>query len=140
MVFFAGEKAYRWVLCFGLILWVGEERLPREAAADDGVISPAEFSGSLAKTVKGRQYHAPVFAKRDRFRLEYKYVIRTERGCTSIEIIRLDNSETCYLLAQRKELLVTGLDPDDLLPIRPVLPGEMDRVMVGDATTAGRAA
>ena len=33
---------------------------------------------------------------------------------------------------------MTGLDPDDLLPIRPALPGERDRLLVGAATTAGR--
>ena len=95
--------------------------------------------GSLVKTVKGRQYHAQVLAKGDRLRLEYKYAIRTERGYAAIEIIRLDKSETWYLLAQQKELLVTGLDPDDLLPIRPALPGEQDRFLIGDATAAGRA-
>ena len=101
----------------------GGEGLPCYAAVDGGAIPSVEFSGSLVKTVKGRQYHAQVFAKGDRLRLEYKYAIRTERGYAAIEIIRLDKSETWYLLAQQKELLVTGLDPDDLLPIRPPLPG-----------------
>jgi hypothetical protein len=133
-----GKKARRWGLCLGLVLWVGQEGMPCYAAADDGAIPSVEFSGSLVKTVKGRQYHAQVFAKGDRLRLEYKYAIRTERGYAAIEIIRLDKSETWYLLAQQKELLVTGLDPDDLLPIRPALPGERDRLLVGDATTAGR--
>ena len=41
-------------------------------------------------------------------------------------------------MAQQKELLVIGLDPDDLLPIRPALPEERDRLLVGAATTAGR--
>jgi hypothetical protein len=134
-----GEKACRWGLCLGLVLWVGQEVMPCSAAADDGAIPSIEFSGSLVKTVKGRQYHAQVFAKGDRLRLEYKYAIRTERGYAAIEIIRLDKLETWYLLAQQKELLVTGLDPDDLLPIRPALPGERDRILVGDATAAGRA-
>lgn len=57
----------------------------------------------------------------------------------AIEIIRLDKSQNLYLLAQQKELVATGLDPDDLLLIRPPLPGERDRVLVEDATTAGRA-
>ncbi|HWI68401.1 MAG TPA: hypothetical protein VNS88_08470 [Nitrospiraceae bacterium] len=127
------------MFCLGLILWLGQEGLPSNEANDDGAISSAEFSGSVVKTVKGRQYHAQVFAKRYRLRLEYTHAIRTERGYTSIEIIRLDKSETWYLLAHRKELLVIGLDSDNLLPILPVLPGEMDRVMVGDATTAARA-
>ena len=134
-----GEKAWRWGLCLGLVLWVGQESMPRHVVADAAVSSPVEFSGSLVKTVKGRQYHAQVFAKGDRLRLEYKYAIRTERGYAAIEIIRLDKSETWYLLAQQKELLVTGMDPEDLLPIRPTLPGERDRILVGDATAAGRA-
>ena len=133
-----GKKARRWGLCLGFVLWVGLEGMPCYAAADDGAIPSVEFSGSLVKTVKGRQYHAQVFAKGDRLRLEYKYAIRTERGYAAIEIIRLDKSETWYLLAQQKELLVTELDPDDLLPIRPALPGERDRLLVGDAATAGR--
>ncbi|RPH76422.1 MAG: hypothetical protein EHM80_14670 [Nitrospiraceae bacterium] len=138
MSFVAGEKACRWGLCLGLVLWVGQDGLSCDAAAGDRAIHSTEFSGSLVKTVKGRQYHAQVFAKGDRVRLEYKYAIRTERGYAAIEIIRLDKSETWYLLAQLKELLVTGLDPDDLLPIRPPLPGERDRILIGDATTAGR--
>ena len=133
------EKARRWGLCLGLVLWMGQGGMPCDAGADDVAISPPEFSGSLVKTVKGRRYQAQVFAKGDRLRLEYKYAIRTERGYAAIEIIRLDRSETWYLLAQQKELLVTGLDLEDLLPIRPALPGERERVLVGDATAAGRA-
>jgi hypothetical protein len=138
MSIFAGEKACRWGLCLGLVLWAGQEGTHCFAAAEDAAIPSVAFSGSLVKTVKGRQYHAQVFGKEDRLRLEYKYAIRTERGYAAIEIIRLDKSETWYLLAQQKELLVTGLDPDDLLPIRPALPGERDRLLVGAATTAGR--
>jgi hypothetical protein len=139
MSFVAGKEACKWGLCLWLVLWVGQEVLPCYAAADDAAIFSVEFSGSLVKTIKGRQYHAQVFAKEDRVRLEYKYALRTERGHAAIEIIRLDKSETWYLLAQQKELLVTGLDPDDLLPVWPALPGERDRLLVGDATVAGRA-
>ena len=139
MTFITGEKACSWGLCLGLVLWVGQEVMHCSAAADDGAIPSVEFSGSLIKSIQGRQYHAQVYAKGDRLRLEYKYAIRTEHGYAAIEIIRLDKSETWYLLAQQKVLLVTGLDPDDLLPIRPALPGERDRLLVGDATTAGRA-
>jgi hypothetical protein len=135
-----GEKTWRYGLCLWLVLWVGQEGVSCYAAADDGIIPSVEFSGSLVKTVKGRQYHAQVFAKEDRLRLEYKYAIRTERGYAAIEIIRLDKSETWYLLAQQKELLVTGLDSEDLLPIRSALPGERDRLLVGDSTAAGREA
>ena len=57
-----GKKARRWGLCLGLVLWVGHE-IPCYAAADDAAIPSVEFSGSLVKTVKGRQYHATVFAR-----------------------------------------------------------------------------
>ncbi len=49
-------------------------------------------------------------------------------------------AEAWYLLAQQKELLVTPLDPDDVLPMQPALPGEHSRTLVGDATAVGRAA
>ncbi|MEO5956940.1 MAG: hypothetical protein ABIR36_14795 [Nitrospiraceae bacterium] len=114
--------------------------MPRHVLADDVATPLVEFSGSLVKKIKGKQYQAQVFAKGDRLRLEYKYAIRTDRGYASIEIIRLDRSESWYLLAQQKEILVAGLDPDDLLPISQALPGEQERILVGDATTAGRAA
>lgn len=42
--------------------------------------------------------------KMDRVRLEYKYAIRTKRGYAAIKIIRLDKSETWYLLVQQKKL------------------------------------
>ena len=99
-----------------------------------------EFSGTIIKQVNGKKYQAQVFAKGDRLRFEYKYAIRTDRGYAAIEIIRLDRSETWYLLAQQKELLVTPLNPDDVLPIRATLPGERSRILVGDATAAGHPA
>ncbi|HKC94215.1 MAG TPA: hypothetical protein VKB81_09390 [Nitrospira sp.] len=102
--------------------------------------SQKEFSGALLKQVNGKKYQAQVFAKGDRLRLEYKYAIRTDYGYAAIEIIRLDQSEAWYLLAQQKELLVTPLDPDDVLPMRASLPGERGRTLIGDATAAGRAA
>lgn len=102
--------------------------------------SQKEFSGSILKQVNGKKYQAQVFAKGDRLRLEYKYAIRTDYGYASIEIIRLDQSEAWYLLAQQKELLVTPVDPDDVLPMQASLPGERGRTLVGDATAAGRAA
>ena len=99
-----------------------------------------EFSGTLIKQVEGRRHQAQVFAKRDRIRLEYKYALKTDYGYAAIEIVRLDKAETWYLLAQRKELLVTSVDPDDVLPVQPALPGEKERVLVGDATAVGRPA
>lgn len=101
---------------------------------------PPDFSGSLIKKAEGRRHLAQVFAKGDRLRLEYRYALKTDRGYAAIEIIRLDKLETWYVLAQRKELLVTPLDPKEALPIRPMLPGEKRRVFVGAARASGREA
>jgi hypothetical protein len=117
-------------------LWPLEHR----AAAGESYPRQPEFSGTIIKQVNGKKHQAQVFAKGDRLRLEYKYAIRTEHGYAAIEIVRLDQSETWYLLAQQKELLVTPLDPDDVLPMTASLPGERDRSLVGDATAAGRTA
>ena len=110
------------------------------AMAGETLPRQLEFSGTIIKQVNGKKYQAQVFAKGDRLRFEYKYAIRTDRGYAAIEIIRLDRSETWYLLAQQKELLVTPLNPDDVLPIRATLPGERSRILVGDATAAGHPA
>jgi hypothetical protein len=109
-------------------------------ASDTAIAHPREFSGTVIKQVNGKKYEAQVFAKGDRLRLEYKYAIRTDYGYAAIEIIRLDLVEAWYLLAQRKELLVTTLDADDVLPIEPTLPGEHSRTLAGDATAVGRTA
>ena len=101
---------------------------------------PQEFSGTIIKQVNGKKYQAQVFAKGDRLRLEYKYAIRTNYGYASIEIIRLDRAEVWYLLAQQRELLVIPLDPDDVLPLQPVLPGERSRMLIGEARAVDRAA
>jgi hypothetical protein len=108
--------------------------------ANETLSSQHEFSGSIIKQVNGKKYQAQVYVKGDRLRLEYKYAIRTDYGYAAIEIIRLDRSEAWYLLAQQKELLVTPLNPDDVLPLQAALPGERGRTMVGDATAAGRTA
>ena len=140
MLISLGTKTWRWGLYLGLALWVGQASMPWHVLADDAAPPLVEFSGLLVKKIKGKQYQAQVFAKGDRLRLEYKYAIRTERGYAAIEIIRLDKSETWYLLAQQKEFLVTGLDPEDLLPVSQALPGEQKRILVGDAMAAGRTA
>lgn len=124
------------ILLFGAPTWL----LISSAIAKEAISKRHEFSGSILKQVNGKKYQAQVFAKGDRLRLEYKYAIRTEYGYASIEIIRLDQSEAWYLLAQQKELLVTPVDPDDVLPMQASLPGERGRTLVGDATAAGRAA
>jgi hypothetical protein len=124
------------VLLFGPLTWL----LTNPAIANESVSSQHEYSGSIIKQVNGKKYQAQVFAKGDRLRLEYKYAIRTDYGYAAIEIIRLDQSEAWYLLAQQKELLVTPLDPDDVLPMQASLPGERGRTLIGDATAVGRAA
>jgi hypothetical protein len=108
--------------------------------AEPPIVHPHEFSGTLIKQVNGKKYQAQVFAKGDRLRLEYKYALRTDYGYAGIEIIRLDLAEAWYLLAQQKELLVTPLDPDEVLPIEPTLPGERSRTLVGEGTAVGRTA
>lgn len=110
------------------------------ALGSDSVLQAVEFSGTLIKQVNGRRHQAQVFAKGDRIRLEYKYALKTDYGYAAIEIVRLDKAETWYLLAQRKELLVTPVDADDVLPVHPTLPGEQERILVGEATAVGRAA
>jgi hypothetical protein len=114
---------------------------PAVPAVDETHTASAyEFSGTIIRQVNGKKSQAQVFAKGDRLRLEYKYAILTDYGYAAIEIIRLDRAEAWYLLAQRKELLVTPLDPDDVLPMHPVLPGERSRTLVGEATAVGRVA
>ncbi len=99
---------------------------------------PIEFSASLVKRVEGRRFEAQVFAKSDRIRLEYKYAVKTELGYSSIEIIRLDQRESWFVVAQRRQILPVPVKPEEILPIQPSLPGEKSRTLVGDATTIGR--
>ncbi|HEY6085807.1 MAG TPA: hypothetical protein VIU63_10455 [Nitrospira sp.] len=99
-----------------------------------------EFSGSIVKKINGKRYQAQIYCKGSLLRLEYQYAIRTERGFSSIEIVRPDDAEVWYLLAQQKELLVIPLEADDVLPTRPELPGERDRILVGESSVAGRQA
>jgi hypothetical protein len=122
------------VYCSAALSW------PASAYSEAPRSGPVEFSGSLVKQVNGKRFQAQVFAKGDRLRVEYKYALRTDHGYAAIEIIRPDQSETWYLLAQQKELLVTPLNPDDVLPIRPALAGERTRTAIGEATAAGRPA
>jgi hypothetical protein len=131
------RKTSLWVfLAWILATFAG---VPIRSHADPSLLH-TDFSGTLVKDVQGKRFEAQVFGKGNRLRLEYKHALRTERGYSAVEIIRLDRSETWYLLAQQKELLVTPLDPDEVVPIRPELPGERSRVLVGEATCAGRPA
>jgi len=106
----------------------------------DSPSAPVEFSGTIIKQVNGKKHQAQVFAKGDRLRLEYKYAIKTDYGYAAIEIVRFDQSEVWYLLAQQKELLVMPLNVDDALPLQASLPGEKERLVVGEATAVGRPA
>jgi len=112
--------------------------MPQDGLGPSPPSQQAEFSGSLVKRVEGRRSEAQVFAKGDRLRLEYKYAVKTELGYSSIEIIRLDKHESWFLLAQRRQILPVPIKSEDTLPIQPALPGEIQRTLVGDATTIGR--
>ena len=133
---FVNSRSFLHASVFAAALWL--PLIP--AVAEQPTADSREFSGSIIKQVNGKKYQAQIFAKEDRLRFEYKYAIRTDYGYAGIEIIRLDLGEAWYLLAQRKELLVTPLDPDDVLPIEPALPGERSRTLIGEATVADRAA
>lgn len=130
------KSGFLLVSTFTATLWFP----PVPAISETYIASSHEFSGSIIKQVNGKKYQAQVFAKGDRLRLEYKYAIRTDHGYSAIEIIRLDRAEAWYLLAQQRELLVVPLDPEDVLPLEPALPGERSRTLVGEATAVGRAA
>lgn len=125
-------------LVLALSLSNGWPDLP--VAAVDVPHDQVEFSGTIVKQVNGKRFHAQVFSKGSCLRLEYKYALRTDFGYAAIEIIRLDRSESWYLLAQRKELLVVPLDPEKILLIRAELPGERSGAVLGDVMVAGRAA
>jgi hypothetical protein len=125
--------------CWPLLIFLAALTGPA-AYADGPAPRHPEFSGTVTKQVNGKRFQAQVFAKADRLRLEYKYALRTPYGYAAIEIIRPDRAETWYVLAQKKELLVTPLNADDVLPIQPTLPGERSRTAVGEAAAAGRAA
>jgi hypothetical protein len=122
-----------------LLAVVSAAVVPPIHAADESALAK-DFSATLVKQVNGKKYQAQVFSKGDRLRLEYKYAIRTEHGYAAIEIIRLDQAETWYVLAQQRELLVAPIDPDDVLPMQAALPGERERTSIGEAVAAGRPA
>jgi hypothetical protein len=130
-------KIWWWTHAFLVSCWILSVVAAVTGWAGDASLPP-DFSGSLVKKTEGRRHQAQVFAKGDRLRLEYQYALKTHRGYAAIEIIRLDKLEAWYVLAQRKELLVTPLDPKEVLPIRPTLPGEKQRVLVGAARAGGR--
>lgn len=134
-------RLFRWALRGLLAIWLFVVASP--VVAEDGsswspTAGQAEFSGTVTKQVEGRRFEAQVFAKGDRMRLEYKYAIKTELGYSTIEIIRLDQRETWYLLARRKQILAVPVKPEEILPLQPHLPGEQSRTLIGDATTIGR--
>lgn len=131
----ARDGCLAWSLCLSAVSYAGAQDGPLVLP----IVPQAEFSASLVKRVEGRRFEAQVFAKGDRIRLEYKYAVRTELGYSSIEIIRLDKRESWFLLAQRRQILPVPVKPEEILPIQPNLPGEINRSLVGEATTIGRA-
>ena len=128
------------LLLFALLFACPVQAQPAQPAPDKTASSPAEFSASLVKQVQGRRSYATVFAKADRLRIAYKYAVKTELGYAGIEIVRLDKLETWFILAQHRQILVSPVQVEEVLPIRPRLPGERRRLLIGDATAAGRSA
>lgn len=91
-------------------------------AGDTPSLGP-DFSGTLVTRVDGKTYHAHVFGKGDRLRLEYRDAVQTELGFSAIEIIRVDLAERWFLLPQQKLILVLPV-ADDALSIGATLVGE----------------
>ncbi len=60
----------------------------------------AEFSGSLVKTVKGRQYHAQVFRRDIVYGWNTGMPFGLSMGMRQSKSSGLEKSETWYLLAQ----------------------------------------
>lgn len=133
----------QWIICGArLLAVVGIVTLSMISSIVEGGdtrSAETEYSGTLIKRVGGKNYHAQVFVKGDRLRLEYTYAIRTELGFSAIEIIRPDLGERWYVLPQPKQLLVLPIT-EDALSMRVELVGETSRTTVGDATVGGRAA
>lgn len=132
------RRTSRSLLLFLVYMATVLPRVPCTESGDIPSLGP-EFSGTLVMRISGKTYHAQVFGKEDRLRLEYRYAVRTELGFSAIEIIRLDLGERWYLLPQQKVLLVMPVT-EDTVPIRAKLAGETNRIPVGEASVARRTA
>lgn len=88
----------------------------------------------------GRLREAQLFVKGDRYRLEHRGGVRTDLGYAGVSIVRLDKQEVWFLLSQRRQFLVVPIRPDHRLPLTSHLEGETSRLLIGDASSAGRPA
>lgn len=99
-----------------------------------------EFSAKVVQRSDGRLQEAQLFVKGDRYRLEHRGGVRTDLGYAGVSIVRLDKQEVWFLLSQRRQFLVVPIRPDHRLPLTSHLEGETSRVLIGDASSAGRPA
>ena len=99
-----------------------------------------EFSARVIQRSDGRLREAQLFVKRDRYRLEHRGGVRTDLGYAGVSIVRLDKQEVWFLLSQRRQFLVVPVRPEHRLPLTSRLEGETSRLLIGDASSAGRSA
>ncbi len=99
-----------------------------------------EFSAKVVQRSDGRSREAQLFVKGDRYRLEHRGGVRTDLGYAGVSIVRLDKQEVWFLLSQRRQFLVVPIRPDHRLPLASHLEGETSRLLIGDASSAGRPA
>lgn len=99
-----------------------------------------EFSAKVVQRSDGRLREAQLFVKGDRYRLEHRGGVRTDLGYAGVSIVRLDKQEVWFLLSQSRQFLVVPIRPDHRLPLTSRLEGETSRLLIGDASSAGRPA
>jgi len=99
-----------------------------------------EFSAKVIHRSDGRVREAQLFVKGDRYRLEHRGGVRTDLGYAGVSIVRLDKQEVWFLLSQHRQFLVVPIRPDHRLPLTSRLDGETSRLLIGDASAAGRPA
>ena len=112
--------------------------LPR--TADKAPQVHLEFSAKLVQRSDGRLREAQLFVKGDRYRLEHRGGVRTDLGYAGVSIVRLDRQEVWFLLSQHRQFLVVPIRADHRLPLTSHLEGETNRLLIGDASAAGRPA
>lgn len=99
-----------------------------------------EFSAKVIQRSGGRLREAQLFVKGDRYRLEHRGGVQTDLGYAGVSIVRLDKQEVWFLLSQRRQFLVVPIRADHRLPLTSHLEGEASRLLIGDASSAGRPA
>lgn len=108
--------------------------------ADNVPQAHLEFSAKVVQRSDGRSREAQLFVKGDRYRLEHRGGVRTDLGSAGVSIVRLDKQEVWFLLSQSRQFLVVPVRPDHRLPLTSHLEGETSRLLIGDASSAGRSA